>query len=98
MRQQQRYTAEEIEELVEGYRRRGEMTRGAYCESRGITVTVLDYYLRRYGKPATRLAKVTLEASPGGASSCFALVLGNGRRVECGEAELAHLIRIAEAV
>ena len=96
MRQQR--TAEEIEELVNGYRRRGEMTRRAYCESQGITLSGLDYYLRRYSRPATRLAKVSVKPALVEPSGRFTLMLGNGRRIECGEAELAGLIRIAEAM
>ena len=91
-------TAEEIEQLLKGYRGRGEMTRRAYCESQGITLSGLDYYLRRYSKPAARLAKVTVKPALAEPAARFTLLLGNGRRIECGETELARLIRLAEAM
>ena len=86
----------EIEQLLEAYRQRGEQTRQAFCEQRGISSSALDYYWRRYGKPAVkvRLARVRVE---GQAGQPFALRLSNGRRIECGEAALAQLIRIAES-
>jgi hypothetical protein len=97
-------TIEQIRELVKQYRERGEMTRRAFCESRGISLSMLDYYLRRYGKsataPAAKLVKVKVEpaaAVPG----LFTLVLRNGRRIESAwtfaDAELARLIRVVEA-
>ena len=100
MRQQQRLTADEIKQLVDAYRAREEMTRPEFCESRGMTVSKLDYYLRLHkqtSRPITRLAKVKVKSEPDGIRG-FALVLANGRRIECGGAELAGLIRVAEAV
>ena len=91
-------TAEEIQELIAGYRNRGERSRREYCESVGMTLSALDYYLRRYAKPATRLARVKVKPSAAPQFARFALVLGNGRRIECGEAELQQLIAVAEAV
>jgi hypothetical protein len=60
-------------------------------------LTNFGYYLRRYSQqPAMRLARIELDAAPEH-SGRFALVLGNGRRIECAEAELAALIWTAEA-
>jgi hypothetical protein len=62
-------------------------------------MAMLDYYLRRYGKAntaATRIARVTVQPVAEQVAGSFRLVLSNGRRIECGEAELAHLIRAAE--
>jgi len=100
MRQPQRLTADESKQLVEAYRARGLMTRPEFCESRGVTVSVLDYSLRLHrqtSEPITRLAKVKVKPEPDGMRG-FALVLANGRRIECGDAELARLIRVAEAL
>lgn len=75
------------------------MTRQRFCESRGMTSSALDYYHRRYGKSAQdppRLATVAI--TPAAPSGGFRLVLANGRSIECGPAELEHLIRVAEAV
>ena len=95
-------TAERIEQLLKDYRNRGEMTRRAFCESRGMSSSMLDYYLRRYGRGAkrepARLVRVNVEQAH--ASGTFAVVLANGRRIESpwtfSDAELSRLIRIAE--
>ena len=87
----------EIEQLLKAYEERGEQTQRGFCEQRGIALTTLDYYRRRSAKPGkgrVRLARVQVEPEPGAA--LFRLVLANGRRIECGEAALAQLIRIAE--
>lgn len=94
---------QEIEQLVRDYANRGEMTRQRFCASRGMTLSALDYYLRRYGKPrptpdAPRLAPVAITPAEPALRGSFRLVLANGRSIECGAAELEHLIRIAEAV
>jgi hypothetical protein len=92
----------EIEDLLEAYRKRGKQTRASFCEQQGISSSALDYYLRRYGKPLApagrpmvRLARVRVETQA--AAGPFVLRLTNGRRIECGEAALAQLIRIAES-
>lgn len=102
MEQQRR---QEIEQLIRDYENRGEMTRNQFCESRGMTWSALDYYLRRYGKAKAkpsqnppRLATVAITPAEAQVSASFRLVLGNGRSIECGPAELEHLIRVAEAV
>lgn len=58
-------TAEQVEELVQHYHAHGSATRRAFCESEGVSLTMLDYYLRRRATPQVRLArvKVTGEAS-----------------------------------
>lgn len=107
MEQKQKRTAEEIEQLLEGYKKCGQ-TRRQYCEQEGISLTTLDYYQRSYGKPAApakpaapRLMKVTVKAPAVEPSSRFTLVLLNGRRIESDwhfiEAELLRLIRVTEA-
>ena len=94
-----RRTAEEIEELLEQYRRSG-MTRVAYCRQAGVALSTLGHYLqgRRRGQ---RLVRVKLNAAPE-SERRFVPLLSNGRRIQSGwgfgEAELARLIRIAEAV
>ncbi len=92
--QQQR--EQEIEQLIRDYRKRGQVSRKEFCRTRGMTLSGLGYYLRRYGKREARFAEVrVMEVDR---TAPFALVLSNGRRIECSEAALAQLIRIAEAV
>jgi hypothetical protein len=95
-----RRSAEEIKELLERYRTSG-MARDEYCRQVGIAISTLGRYLRR-GRSGQRLVKVRVSAPPEEQNRGFALVLGNGRRIESGwkfgEAELARLIRLAEAV
>jgi hypothetical protein len=91
-----RATVDQIEQLLKQYRERGNMTRRGFCESQGISLSMLDYYLRRYGKSETasvKLARVEIQAERTGR---IALVLANGRRIECGEEHLSQLIRAAE--
>jgi hypothetical protein len=96
-----RRSAEEVQYLLDQYRQSGE-GRKEYCRRQGIPVTTLAYYLRRQTlKTRPRLARVKLTAPPGGPTASFALVLRNGRRIESGwnfgDADLARLIRVAEA-
>ena len=95
-----RRSVEEIERLLEQYRASG-MTQAAYSEQAGIALSTLGRHLRRRGGCDQRLIRVSVESAPE-ADGGFALVLGNGRRIESGwrfgEAELARLIRVAEAV
>src|SRR5271169_4598711 len=103
----QKRTTEEIERLVKGYEESG-LSRREYCEREGMPVTTFDYYRQRSTRKAAAkrraagLVKVKLEAAPVQASSVFTLMLANGRRIESAwnfsEADLARLIRIAEAV
>jgi hypothetical protein len=92
----QKRTEDEIEELLQRYDARGNVTRRAFCESQDIPVSTLGYYLRRRAAPAVHLARVKLTNGVAAGAGRFALVLGNGRRIECGPAELAHLISAAE--
>jgi hypothetical protein len=94
-----RRSAEEIQRLLDEYRQSGE-GRTEYCRRQGIPVTTLDYYVRRQTlKTRPRLARVKLTAPV--EPPDFALVLRNGRRIESGwtfgDADLARLIRVAEA-
>jgi hypothetical protein len=95
-----RRSADEIHQLLEGYRASG-MTQIAYCRQMGVALSTLGRYLRRGGGKGQRLIRVRLGSAPEPALG-FVLVLGNGRRIESGwkfgEAELARLIRVAEAV
>ena len=94
-----RRSAEEVERLLEDYKASG-TTQIEYCRQADIALSTLGRYLR--GRPSgQRLVRVSLQSAPepeGG----FVLVLGNGRRIESGwkfgDAELARLIRVAEAV
>jgi hypothetical protein len=94
----QRRSTEEIGKLLEGFRTCG-TTRVEYCRQAGVTPSTLDYYRRRQTK-GSGLVRVRVSAGPDEANR-FALVLSNGRRIESGwnfsEAELAKLIRVAEA-
>lgn len=71
-------------------------SRRAFCEQRGIALTTFDYWRRELAaKPAQRTKLVPVQVAP--AEARFALVLGNGRRIECAsETDLARLIRVAE--
>ena len=86
--------------MLERYRASG-MTQAAYSAQEGIALSTLGRYLRREGGGEQRLVRVSLE-SAGDVEPGFVLVLGNGRRIQSGwrfaEAELARLIRVAEAV
>ena len=94
-----RRSAAEIKELVERYGTSG-MTREEYSRQEEVAKSTLDRYLRRRHK-GQQLVRVKLK-SGSEQDSGFALVLSNGRRIETGwkfgEAELARLIRVAEAV
>lgn len=95
-----RRSAEEIEQLLEQYRNSG-LTQFEYCRQAGIALSTLSRHLRRQSGTEQRLIRVKMEP-PAEPARGFALVLGNGRRIESGwtfgDAELARLIRIAEAI
>lgn len=95
-----RRNRQEIERLVGDFEASGR-TRTDYCRETGLALSTLGRYLKRHGADRQRLVRVKLESAQGQAPG-FALVLGNGRRIESGwsfgDAELARLIRIAEAV
>ena len=62
---------------------------------------MLDYYIRHYGTGKNGSAKFVRVKVERATAAPFALVLRNGRRIECEgsipEAELSRLIRIAES-
>jgi hypothetical protein len=91
-------TEEEVAELLRRYEDRGNMTRRAFCQSYGVAVSTLGYYLRRQTTPSVRLARVKITSDPASGAGRFQLMLANGRRIECGLAELPHLIGAAERV
>lgn len=94
-----RRSAEQIAELLGRYRSSG-MTRVEYCRQEGVGISTLDRYLRE-GRSNQRLLRVSLETTRE-QDKGFVLVLGDGRRIEgawkFSDADLARLIRIAEAV
>jgi len=92
----QKRTEKTIDELLRRYGSRGEMTRHAFCEAEGIPRSTLGYYLLRRARPAVRLARVKVAEEPTAVAGRFALILANGRRIECGAAELPQLISVAE--
>jgi hypothetical protein len=89
-------TGEEVAELLKRYENRGSATRRAFCQSEGVGVSTLGYYLRRQPTRSVRLARVKITSNPTTDAGRFQLVLPNGRRIECGIAELPHLISAAE--
>ena len=95
-----RRTAEEIEQVLESYRASG-MTQVEYSRQADIALSTLGRYLRRCRQSGQHLVRVNLKPADE-PDRGFALVLGNGRRIESGwrfgEAELARLIRVVEAV
>jgi hypothetical protein len=92
-----RRSTDEIEQVLEQYRTSG-LTQIEYCRQAGMALSTFSRYLRR-GVDQQQLMRVNVE-SDAGSGAGFALVLGNGRRIESGwrfgEAELARLIRVVE--
>ena len=95
-----RRSAEEIEQMLEQYRTSG-LTQIEYCRQAGIALSTLGRHLRRQDGTGQHLIRVRVASAPE-PDRGFVLVLGNGRRIESGwrfgDAELARLIRVAEAV
>jgi hypothetical protein len=95
-----RRSAEEIEQLVEQYRTSG-LTQIEYCRQAGVALSTLGRHLRRHDDTGQHLIRVRV-GSASEPDRGFVLVLGNGRRIETSwrfsDAELARLIRVAEAV
>ena len=93
-----RRSTDEIEQVLEQYRTSG-LTQIEYCRQAGMALSTLSRYLRRRGTDQQQLMRVHVE-SDAESGAGFALVLGNGRRIESGwrfgEAELARLIRVVE--
>lgn len=94
----QRSTNERIEQIVKSYHDRGAVTRRAFCQAHGISNSTLDYYLRRHRERKPQQAGfVEFHVQQEQRGGVFALILANGRRIECGHAELAQMIRSAES-
>jgi hypothetical protein len=91
-------TEEQVAELLRRYDDRGNVTRRAFCKSEGVGVSTLGYYLRRQTTSSVRLTRVKVSSEAASEAGRFQLVLANGRRIECGLAELPHLIGAAERV
>src|SRR5437899_4825838 len=95
----QRRNADEIQQMVEQFRASG-LSQMEYCRQTGMVLSTLGRYLRRVQSPTQRLVRVKMEV-PTDSGTGFVLMLGNGRQIssgwEFGEAELARLIRVAEA-
>jgi|SRR5580704_11155286 hypothetical protein len=93
-------TPEEIQSLLEGYRRRT-VTRAEYCRQNGISTSTLDYHRRRHDPKPGRFARVKISGQGSEPCTAFALVLRNGRRIESAwnfrDTDLTRLIRVAEA-
>ncbi|MEP6871941.1 MAG: hypothetical protein ABI939_08845 [Anaerolineaceae bacterium] len=72
------------------------VSRRVFCEKGGIAISTFDYWRRELAKrPPERAQLVAVKVAE--AEPRFALVLANGRRIECsGEDDLARLIRMAE--
>jgi hypothetical protein len=98
---------ERSERVVSDYERSG-LRRRDYCERHGIALTTLDYHVRRRRMNRAAANLVPVSVTPGSIAATkglgergFALVLGNGRRIETGwnfdENQLTRLIRIAGA-
>ena len=92
----QKRTKEEVAELLKRYDDRGNVTRRVFCQSQGVGVSTLGYYLRQQARPSLRLARVKISSNAATGAERFQLVLPNGRRIECGLAELPHLMSAAE--
>lgn len=79
--------------MMEEYERSG-LSRGEFCEKRRLAASTFDYWRRELAKKPQLVRVKVIEPEPR-----FALVLANGRRVECsGEEDLVRLIRVAERV
>jgi hypothetical protein len=91
-------TEEEVAELLRRYEDRGNVTRRAFCQREGVGVSTLGYHLRRQTTSFVRLTRVKVSSESASEAGRFHLVLANGRRIECGLAELPHLIGAAERV
>ena len=89
----------EIEQLVEHYRA-SSLSQLEYSRQTGVVLSTLGRYLRRRPTREQQLIRVNVESAPEAAAG-FALVLGNGRRIESNcrfaDVELARLIRVAES-
>jgi hypothetical protein len=93
-----RRSTQEIEHLLEAYRTSG-LTQSEYCRQTGTVLSTLGRYLRQRSGVEQELIRVNVESAVE-PDAGFALVLGNGRRIECGwrfgETDLSRLIGVAE--
>src|SRR5207302_1983056 len=77
-----RRSTEEIEQVLEQYRTSG-LTQIEYCRQTGMVLSTLGRYLRRRsGVEQAALIRVEVESAAAEPAPGFALVLGNGRRIE----------------
>ena len=112
MNQHQQQRQGWITALLKKYEQSG-LTRAEFGRREGISVSTLDYYRRQQARRgneqhldhAQRLVRVRVNrpgigTSRAAESGGFAIVLHNGRRIECGadfdESSLERLIRVAE--
>ena len=88
----------EIEQLIQQYRASG-LSQMAFSRQTGVVLSTLGRYLRRGAQPQQQLLPVTVNTAPEPTSG-FALVLGNGRRIESdwrfADDQMARLIRVVE--
>lgn len=78
----------EIRALVAGYEN-GNQSRASYCAAHGLPLTTLDYYRRRVRAASTALVEIDLQSTASAGHGAVAVVLGNGRRMEIGWADLS---------
>ena len=90
VKQRHRRSQSEIRALVAGYED-GNQSRAAYCAAHGLALTTLDYYRRRVRAAGAPLVEIDIRSAALATASqgAVAVVLGNGRRVEIGWADLA---------
>lgn len=90
VKQRHHRSQSEIRALVAGYEN-GNQSRAAYCATHGLALTTLDYYRRRVRAAGALLVEIDLQspATAPAIQGAVAVVLGNGRRVEIGWADLA---------
>jgi len=95
-------------EIVRAYRERGEQTRKEFCAARGVSLGMLDYYLRCANKAVReaagkaegggRLLPVRVsrgEQEAGGIGSGVTVVLQGGLRLELGADFSGEVLRRA---
>ncbi len=82
--------AEQMRAMVAEYEASG-LPRRAFCAEHGLAVTTLDYWRRELANRPQLVPVRVIDDHPS-----YALVLANGRRIECASEGLASLIRAAE--
>jgi hypothetical protein len=87
--------AAEMRQVMAEYESSGQ-SRRTFCEQRELSLTTFDYWRRELAKKVVEKATL-VSVQVAEREARFALVLGNGRRIECSsENDLARLIRVAE--